>query len=344
MNIFDKITQGIYTIAEMSANHAGSIDTALSIVRSAKESGADCLKIQTYTADTLTIDCDNDYFKIKGGLWDGYKLYDLYKEAYMPWEWQAIIKSECDKLGLDFLSTPFDKTSVDFLEKLNIEFYKIASFELIDIPLIEYTASKGKPMIMSCGMASEEEIQQALDACYSVGNKQVVLLKCCSEYPANYSDMNIATIFDMQSRFKVPVGLSDHSMGSMAAVVAVSLGACVIEKHFCVSRKIKNPDSEFSMEPQEFRQMITDINIAKQICGKVNYELTDKEKASTVFRRSLFAIKDIKKGEAFTEENVKSIRPSFGLKPVFYNNLLQTNAKRSYQYGDPILKDEVQND
>ncbi len=344
MNIFDKITQGIYTIAEMSANHAGSIDTALSIVRSAKESGADCLKIQTYTADTLTIDCDNDYFKIKGGLWDGYKLYDLYKEAYMPWEWQAIIKSECDKLGLDFLSTPFDKTSVDFLEGLDIEFYKIASFELVDIPLIEYTASKGKPMIMSCGMASEEEIQQALDACYSVGNKQVVLLKCCSEYPANYSDMNIATISDMQSKFKVPVGLSDHSMGSMAAVVAVSLGACVIEKHFCVSRKIKNPDSEFSMEPQEFRQMITDINIAKQICGKVSYKLTDKEKASTVFRRSLFAIKDIKKGEAFTKENVKSIRPSFGLKPVFYNNLLQTNAKRSYQYGDPISKDEVQND
>ncbi len=344
MNIFDKITQGIYTIAEMSANHAGSIDTALSIVRSAKESGADCLKIQTYTADTLTIDCDNDYFKIKGGLWDGYKLYDLYKEAYMPWEWQAIIKSECDKLGLDFLSTPFDKTSVDFLEGLDMAFYKIASFELVDIPLIEYTASKGKPMIMSCGMASEEEIQQALDACYNVGNKQVVLLKCCSEYPANYSDMNIATISDMQSRFKVPVGLSDHSMGSMAAVVAVSLGACVIEKHFCASRKIKNPDSEFSMEPQEFRQMITDINIAKQICGKVSYKLTDKEKASTVFRRSLFAIKDIKKGEAFTEENVKSIRPSFGLKPVFYNNLLQTNAKRSYQYGDPILKDEVQND
>lgn len=344
MNIFDKITQGIYTIAEMSANHAGSIDTALSIVRSAKESGADCLKIQTYTADTLTIDCDNDYFKIKGGLWDGFKLYDLYKEAYMPWEWQEIIKSECDNLGLDFLSTPFDKTSVDFLEKLNIAFYKIASFELVDIPLIEYTASKGKPMIISCGMASEEEIQQALDACYNVGNKQVVLLKCCSEYPANYSDMNIATISDMQSKFKVPVGLSDHSMGSMAAVVAVSLGACVIEKHFCVSRKIKNPDSEFSMEPQEFKQMITDINIANQIRGKVSYDLTEKEKASTVFRRSLFAIKDIKKGEAFTEENVKSIRPSFGLKPVFYKNLLQTNAKRSYQYGDPILKDEVQND
>ena len=344
MNIYTKITSGLYTIAEMSANHAGSVENALAIVHAAKDAGADCLKIQTYTADTLTIDCDNEFFRIKGGLWNGYKLYDLYKEAYMPWEWQSVIKSECDKLGLDFLSTPFDKSSVDFLEKLDIKFYKIASFELVDIPLIEYTASKGKPMIMSCGMASEEEIQQALNACYSVGNKQIVLLKCCSEYPAHYMDMNIATISDMQSRFNVPVGLSDHSMGSMAAIVAVSLGACVIEKHFCLSRKIKNPDSEFSMEPQEFCQMINDIKTASQIRGKVSYTLTKKEKAATVFRRSLFAVNDIKKGEAFTEKNVRSIRPSYGLEPIFYKELLQKRAIKSYIFGDPITKDEIQND
>lgn len=341
MTLYEKLTCGVYMIAEMSANHAGSLDNALEIVRAAKRAGADCLKIQTYTADTLTIDCDNEYFRIKGGLWDGYKLYDLYKEAGTPWEWHDAIQAECKKEGLDFLSTPFDHTAVDFLENMGVEFYKIASFELVDIPLIEYTASKGKPMIISCGMGTPEEIQDAVDACHRQGNDQIVLLKCCSEYPANYSDMNLATIPDMRERFGVAVGLSDHSMGSIGAVVGVSLGACVVEKHFCLSRAIKNPDSAFSMEPEEFADMVKDIRAATQIRGKVSYERTASEEASTVFRRSVFAVKDIAEGEVFTRENVRVIRPAHGLVPKHYGQLLEQSAKRSYCKGDPILIEEL---
>ena len=343
MTLFEKLTSGVYVIAEMSANHAGSLDNALEIVRAAKRSGADCLKIQTYTADTLTIDCDNEYFRIKGGLWDGYKLYDLYKEAGTPWEWHEAIKAECEKEGVDFLSTPFDHTAVDFLEELGVQFYKIASFELVDIPLIEYAASKGKPMVISCGMGSPEEIQDAVDACKRQGNDQIVLLKCCSEYPANYSDMNLAIIPDMRERFGVPVGLSDHSMGSIGAVVGVSLGACVVEKHFCLSRAIKNPDSEFSMEPEEFAAMVRDLRAAVQIRGQVNYDLTESEKASTVFRRSIFAVRDIAEGEPFTRENVRVIRPSNGIVPKHYATLLTNSAKRKYTAGDPIWVGEVEN-
>ena len=264
----------VYVIAEMSANHAGKLENALEIVRKAKQAGADCLKIQTYTADTLTLDCDNEFFRIHGGLWDGYKLYDLYKEAYTPWEWQPTIKAECDRVGIDFLSTPFDRTAADFLEKMECEAYKIASFELVDIPLIEYVASKGKPLIISCGMGSVEEIDDAVKACSGMGNEQIVLLKCCSEYPANWDDMHLANIPDMKKRFGVPVGLSDHSMGSLAAVVGVSLGACVVEKHVCLSRKVKNPDSEFSMEMDEFAQMVKDVRAAKRIAQGPDYSLT----------------------------------------------------------------------
>jgi pseudaminic acid synthase len=342
MKLFDTINSGgIYVIAEMSANHAGKLETALDIVRAAKKAGADCLKVQTYTPDTLTLDCDNDYFRIKGGLWDGYRLYDLYKEAAMPWEWQKDIKEECDGCGLDFLSTPFDQTAVDFLEKLGASFYKIASFELVDIPLIEYAAGKKKPMIISCGMASPEEIQDALDACYRQGNREVVLLNCCSEYPANYADMNLATISDMAQRFHVPIGLSDHSMGHLAAVVAVSLGAQVIEKHFCLSRSIKNPDSEFSMEPLEFLDMVSALHDAVKIKGNVTYELTENEKASTAFRRSLFAIADIKPGESFTNDNIASKRPNYGAPPKYYNQLLGKPARKSYRKGEPIELSEV---
>lgn len=333
---FDKLTSGVYFIAEMSANHAGSLDNALEIVRAAKKAGADCLKIQTYTADTMTIDCDNEHFRIKGGLWDGYKLYDLYREALTPWEWDEAIRDECLKVGLDFLSTPFDKTAVDFLEGLDVEFYKIASFELVDIPLIEYTARKGKPMVISCGMGSIEEIQDALDACRRQGNEQIVLLKCCSEYPANFADMNLLTISDMRERFGVSVGLSDHSMGSLAAVVGVSLGACVVEKHFCLSRKIKNPDSEFSMEPGEFARMVSDCKAALEIQGKVSYELTENEKSSKVFRRSIFAVRDIAAGEAFTEKNIRVIRPGYGAAPKHYSALLGTVAKQDYKRGEPV--------
>lgn len=326
----------VYTIAEMSANHAGKLENALEIVRRAKEAGADCLKIQTYTADTLTLDCDNEYFRVKGGLWNEYKLYDLYKDAYTPWEWQPIIKAECDKVGIDFLSTPFDRTATDFLEDMGCEAYKIASFELVDIPLIEYVASKGKPMIISCGMGSVEEIGEAVDACKRVGNEQIVLLKCCSEYPAKWEDMHLANIPDMARRFGVPVGLSDHSMGSLAAVVGVALGACAVEKHVCLSRKMKNPDSEFSMEMDEFAEMVRQVRAAKQIAQGPDYSLTPSEQASTVFRRSLFAVKDIQKGETFTEENIRSIRPSCGLKPKYRNAILGRRAKRTISRGEPL--------
>ena len=278
MKLYEKMNSGVYVIAEMSANHAGKIENAFKIIEEAAKAGADCVKIQTYTADTLTIDCREEPYQIKGGLWDGYNYYQLYQAAYTPWEWQRALRDKCREAGVDFLSTPFDRTAVDFLEDLDVEFYKIASFELVDIPLIEYTASKGKPMIMSCGMASEEEIREALEACQRQGNEQVVLLKCCSQYPAQYEDMNVATIADMKERFGVPVGLSDHSMGSLADVVAVSVGAQVIEKHVCLDRTIDNPDAAFSMEIGEFAQMVQDVRNACVIKGKATYELTEHEK------------------------------------------------------------------
>lgn len=340
--LFEKVNTGkVYVIAEMSANHGGKLENALEIVVKAKEIGADCLKIQTYTADTLTIDCDNEYFKIHGGLWDGYKLYDLYRDAYTPWDWQPIIKAECDKAGIDFLSTPFDSTSVDFLESIGCEAFKIASFELVDIPLIEYAAAKGKPMIISCGMGSVEEIQDSIDACHRVGNNNIVLLKCCSEYPAKWDDMHLANIPDMARRFGVKIGLSDHSMGSLAAVVGVGLGACVVEKHMCLSRDIPNPDSAFSMEPEEFRNMIADINSAMQIRGSVSYGATVFEAESLIFRRSIFAIKPIQTGELFTKDNIRIIRPGYGISPKNINRLLGKSATRDYKYGEPIGENDL---
>ncbi len=333
----------VYIIAEMSANHAGKLENALEIVRLAAKAGVDCVKIQTYTADTMTIDCEKDDFLIKGGLWDGYKLYDLYNDAHTPWEWHAPIKEECEKCGVDFLSTPFDKTAVDFLEDLGVEFYKIASFELVDIPLIEYTASKGKPMLISCGMGSVEEVQDAVDACHKVGNKQIVLLKCCSEYPAKLEDMKLANIADMKERFKdCVIGFSDHSMGSLAPVVATSLGAKVIEKHVCISREIKNPDSDFSMEIDEFAQMVKDVKNTVKAIGAVSYDLTEEEKKSTVFRRSIYAVKDIKKGEQFTEENIRVIRPGFGLKPKYKNHLLKAKTQNDILCGTALVDDDLE--
>lgn len=341
MNLYNKIKNGVYIIAEMSANHGGRIENAFRIIEEAKKAGADCVKIQTYTADTLTIPCDKEPFQIKDGLWKNYTYYDLYKEAYTPWEWQKQIKEKCEEVGVDFLSTPFDSTAVDFLEKLSVEAYKIASFELIDIPLIEYTASKGKPMILSCGMASVEEIQEAIDACHRQDNNQIVLLKCCSQYPAKFEDMNVSVIPDMKQRFQVPVGLSDHSPGSLAPVVAVSLGAVVIEKHVCLDDGIESADSGFSMTMSEFRQMVLDVRNALTIKGNPTYELTENEKNGLSGRRSLFAVKDIKAGEPFTKDNVRSIRPGQGLKPKYYAQLLQQKAKQNYEYGDPISADEI---
>lgn len=342
MNLYNKIhAGGVYVIAEMSANHGGSIENAYKIIEEAAKAGADCVKIQTYTADTLTIDCDKPCFRIKGGLWDGYTFYDLYKDAYTPWEWQDDLKKKCEEVGVDFLSTPFDNTAVDFLESINVEAYKIASFELVDIPLIEYAASKGKPMIMSCGMASPEEIQEAINACKRQGNHQIVLLKCCSQYPAKYDDMNLSVIPDMKERFGVTVGLSDHSFGSLAPIVAVTLGARVIEKHVRLDEDVDSADSGFSMKMSEFKQMVNDVNNAILVQGKATYELTDNELSGLTGRRSLFAVKDIKKGEKFTKDNVRSIRPSDGIKPKYYNELLASTAKMDYEFGDPIDSLEI---
>lgn len=334
--MYERINSGdVYFIAEMSANHGGSLDNALKIVRGAAEAGADCIKIQTYTADTITINCRNDYFKINGGLWDGYYLYDLYKDAYTPWEWQEKIKEECEKNNIDFLSTPFDNTAVDFLESIQCEAYKIASFELVDIPLIEYTASRGKPMIISTGMASLEEIQDAVDACKRVGNTQIVLLKCTSEYPAVWGDMHLGNIPDMKERFGVPVGISDHSPGSLGPIVGVTLGACIVEKHIKMSN-IKSADSDFSMTIEEFGRMVVDVKNAKLVAKGPDYSLTAGEKSSLVFRRSLFAVKDIKAGEMITEKNVRSIRPSGGISCKYYNEIIGKKAVRNIEKGEPI--------
>lgn len=337
--IFEKINKGeVYVIAEMSANHGGSLDSALEIVRRAAKAGADCLKIQTYTADTLTIDCDKEYFQIHGGLWDGYRLYDLYQDAGTPYEWHKAIKDECEKCGMDFLSTPFDSTAVDFLDELGAGAFKIASFELVDIPLIEYAASKGKPMIISCGMGSQDEIQDAVDACRRMGNEQIVLLKCCSEYPANWEDMHLGNIPDMMRRYNAPVGLSDHSLGSLGAVVAVSMGACAIEKHVKLPG-IESADSAFSMEMDDFAAMVKDIRNAKLIAQGPDYSLSSKEKSSTVFRRSLFAVQDIKKGETITVKNVRSIRPGYGIKPKYLKDIIGKPSPKEIKRGEPITED-----
>ena len=335
MNLYCKL-QKTYIIAEMSANHAGSKERALEIIHAAKESGADCIKIQTYTPDTMTIDCDNEYFHIGKGTWEGENLYKLYQKAYTPWEWQADLKDEAEKIGLDFLSTPFDKTSVDFLDDIGIQFYKIASFELVDTPLLKYVASKGKPIIMSTGMSTLSQISEAVDTIRQNGDPQLVLLRCASAYPAITDEMNLATIPNLSEIFHVPVGLSDHSMGSVGAVTAVAFGAKVIEKHFCLSRSIENPDASFSMEPAEFKQMVQDIRQAETAIGEVSYGITRQEETNVVFKRSIFCVKDIKVGETFTEENIRVIRPGYGLEPKYYEKIIGMKSTCDISRGTPI--------
>ena len=330
-----------YIIAEMSGNHAGSLERAKEIIHAAKESGADCIKIQTYTPDTMTIDCDNEYFQIEDGTWEGENLYHLYEKAYTPWEWQAELKKEAERVGIDFFSTPFDRTSVDFLEDLGIEFYKIASFEIGDLPLLKYVASKGKPIIMSTGMSALAEIDEAVSAIRSMGNNRIALLRCASAYPAITDEMNLATMRNMGEVFGVPVGLSDHSMGSVGAVTAVALGAKIIEKHFCLSRKIQNPDCTFSMEPAEFQQMVKDIRQAEKAIGRVAYGVTQQEKSNVVFKRSIFAVKDIKKGETINAENVRVIRPGYGMAPKYYEDILGQCALRDIKRGEPMRMDMI---
>lgn len=331
-----------YIIAEMSANHAGSIERAKEIIRAAKRAGADCIKIQTYTPDTLTIDCHNEYFDVKNGTWEGENLYSLYGKAYTPWEWQEELKEEADKVGIDFLSTPFDRTAVDFLEEMGIEFYKIASFEMIDLPLIEYIASKGKPIIMSTGMASLEEIKEAVETVYQTGNRNLVLLKCSSAYPAVPEDMHLKTIQDLKARFQIPIGLSDHSMGSMSATLAVALGANVIEKHFCLGREIENPDASFSMTPEEFTDMVRDIRNAEAAIGQPTYGVCKQEESSMVFRRSVFVVKDMVAGEPFTEENTRIIRPGYGVKPKFMKDILGSKCIKDIKRGTPVSFDMLE--
>lgn len=335
MDIYEKIKKRTYIIAEMSGNHAGKLDNAKKIIHAAKEAGADCVKIQTYTPDTITMNCDNEYFRLQGGAWGGQNLYQLYGQAYTPWNWQPELKAEAKKVGIDFFSTPFDKTAVDFLEDMEVEFYKIASFELIDIPLIKYVASKGKPIIMSTGMATLEEIEEAVDTIKQFGN-QLILLKCSSAYPAIPKDMNLAVMQDMKNRFSVPTGLSDHSMGSIAAVTAVAMGASVIEKHFCISREISNPDAHFSMEAEEFAQMVRDIRQAERAYGEVIYGPKETEASNLIIRKSVFVSADIKKGEKITEDNIRVIRPGYGLKPKYYEQVLGKTAVCDLERGTPL--------
>ena len=333
-----------YIIAEMSANHAGDIVRAKEIIHAAKEAGADCVKIQTYTPDTLTIDCDNSYFHISDGTWNGENLYQLYQKAYTPWEWQGELFEEAKKAGIDFFSTPFDNTSVDFLEEIGMEFYKIASFELVDIPLIEYVASKGKPMIMSTGMATLAAIDEAVAAVRNQGKDKYALLRCASAYPAITDEMNLRTMQNMGETFGVPFGLSDHSMGSVGAVTAVALGASIIEKHFCIDRSIENPDSSFSMNPAEFKQMVADIRQAEKAIGCVKYGPSEQEKSSQVFRRSIFCVRDIKKGEKITSENARIIRPGYGLSPKYYNDILGQIALTDIERGTPLKMEMIGGD
>lgn len=328
-----------YIVAEMSANHGQSFDQAVQIVCAAKEAGADSIKLQTYTPDTITVNCRTEYFRIEGTIWEGRNLYELYGEAYTPWEWQPKLAKIANDLGMDCFSTPFDPTAVDFLEAMNVPAYKIASFELVDIALIQRIARTGKPIIMSTGMATLEEIEEAVKAIREAGGTQLALLKCTSAYPALPEEMNLRTIPDLAARFGVPVGLSDHTLGIAVPVAAVTLGACIVEKHLTLARSVPGPDSAFSLEPQEFKQMVDAIRTAEKALGRVSYELTKSEAASRVFRRSLFVVADVKAGEVFTEENVRSIRPGHGLPPKWLPELLGRRAMRDIARGTPFSQD-----
>ena len=326
-----------FIIAELSANHGQDINIAKQTIKAAKDSGADAIKIQTYTADTLTIDCDNDYFKLASGtIWDGRTLYDLYSEAYTPWEWQEELMEYSKSIGLIFFSTPFDKTAVDFLEGINVPAYKIASFEIMDIPLVEYIAQKNKPIIISTGVASLSDIEEAVNACRRLGNDQIVLLKCTSAYPANIEDANLLTIPNMRETFGTLVGLSDHTLGITTPIVSVALGASVIEKHFILDKSIGGPDASFSLEPHEFKNMVDSVRDAERALGKIDYSMSPKKLNSRFFGRSLFIVQDIKAGEKFTEHNVRSIRPSYGLAPKHFNEIIGRTANIELKKGTPL--------
>lgn len=326
-----------YLVAEVSANHLQDYHRAEAIIRAAKDAGADAVKLQTYLPDTITLDCDNDYFQItQGTIWDGTTLHKLYQEAYTPWEWQPKLMKLANDLGMECFSSPFDGTAVDFMEEMNMPAYKIASFEINDIPLIRKIARIGKPMILATGIACLEDIERAVSTCLEEGNKQIILLKCTSTYPSPYEDMNLKVIPNMAQVFDCITGLSDHSMGSAAAVASVALGAKMIEKHFTLSRADGGPDAAFSMEPDEFKKMAEEIRIVEKALGRVTYELTDRQKKSREDGRSLFVVKDIKAGEEFTKENVRSIRPAFGMHTMYYDKILGQKARTDIARGTPL--------
>lgn len=340
MNIYTKNNK-VFIIAELSANHNGSLKTAIDSIKAIKKTGADAVKLQTYTADSITIDSKKEDFKIKGTIWEDKYLYDLYKEAYTPWEWHEELFNVAREEGLICFSSPFDKTAVDFLEDLDNPIYKIASFEITDIPLIEYAASKGKPMIISTGIATEEDIQLAVDTCRSVGNDDITLLKCTSSYPAPIEEADLLMIPDLKERFSVKAGLSDHTMGSIAPLVATALGATVIEKHFIIDCTIGGPDSSFSMNEAEFTEMVKAVREAEKSLGKIDYSLTEKQTESRAFSRSLYVVEDIKVGEVITEKNVRSIRPGFGLHPKYLKEVVGKTVKEDIEKGNPVSWEKI---
>jgi pseudaminic acid synthase len=331
-----------FIIAEVSANHGQDFDRAVEMIKVAKECGADAVKFQCYKPDTLTLDCDNKYFQVEHPQWGGQTLYELYKKAYTPWEWFPKLKEVARKEGILFFATTFDKSSTDFLEELDVPIHKIASFELVDLPLIGYTAKTKKPLIISTGMGSIEEIKEAVDIAKRAGAKDLTLLKCVSSYPAAPKEINLKTIPDMQKKFNCKIGLSDHTLGIGVSIAAIILGAKVIEKHFTLSKGIKTPDSFFSIEPSELKKLVKNVRIAEKAIGKVHYGLTRKEEQSKVFRRSLFVVKDIKKGEVLTEDNIKPIRPGYGLKPKYLDDILGKKVEKDIKKGFPLNADLIE--
>ena len=334
---FDLETDGIYIIAELSANHNGKLQNALDAVQAAKEIGADCIKLQTYTADTITLDCKkNDFMINHDTLWDGKYLHDLYQEAYTPWDWHKELFDYARSIDIDIFSSPFDKTAVDFLEQFNPSAYKIASFEITDYELIRHTASKGRPMIISTGIATKDEIKDAVEICKGEGNNDIVLLKCTSAYPASLEEANLITIPNLSKTFGVNSGFSDHTLGSTAAIIAATLGAKVIEKHFILDKSIGGADAEFSMEKKEFGEMIQAVRAVEKLVGTVDYSMSEQKKKSREHSRSLYVVKDIKKGEVFTEENIRSVRPGYGMHPKYLSRILGTISEKNYDFGDRL--------
>lgn len=326
----------VFIIAELSANHGGKIETAIETIRAAKRTGADAIKLQTYTADTITLDCDSEDFIIKGTIWEKRKLYDLYTEAYLPWEWHEELFRVAKEEGLVCFSSPFDKTAVDFLEGLDTPMYKIASFEITDIPLIEYAASKGKPMILSTGIAEYEDIKLAVDTCRAAGNHDITLLKCTSSYPAPIEEANLVMMRRFIQDFDVKVGLSDHTLGIVVPVVSVAMGATVIEKHFILDRSIGGPDASFSLDEREFTEMVTAVRQAEVAIGYESYTLTEKQKSGKAFARSLYVAEDIKAGEVITKNNIRSVRPGYGMHPKYFAEVVGKKAKRSISSGSRL--------